>query len=84
MGALESVSPFTQQTTITTKDIVIMATDGIMDAFESENNLINYVSHLATNNPQTLAEAILNEALHLNEMNAKDDMTVLVSRIYLK
>lgn len=84
IGALDSVSPFTQKTTITTKDIVIMATDGIIDAFETEDNMSDFVSHLATNNPQTIAEAILNEALHLNNMNAKDDMTVLVSRIYLK
>ena len=84
IGALDSVTPFTKKTTITTKDIVIMATDGIMDAFETEENMTDFVSHLATNNPQTIAEAILNEALHLNEMHAKDDMTVLVSRIYLK
>lgn len=84
IGALDNVSPYTHKTTITTKDIVIMTTDGIVDAFKSEDNMIEFVSHLATNNPQTIAEAILNEALHLNEMNAKDDMTVLVSRIYLK
>lgn len=84
IGALDSVHPHTQKTTITTKDIVIMTTDGIVDAFETEENMIEFVSHLATNNPQTIAEALLNEALHLNQMNAKDDMTVLVSRIYLK
>ena len=61
-----------------------MVTDGITDAFVSQENIIEYVSKLASNNPQTLAESILNEALRLNEMTAKDDMTVLVSRMYLK
>lgn len=84
IGALDSVSPATHKTTVSTKDIIIIATDGVTDAFETQENMIDYVSGLANNNPQTLAEAILNEALRLSEMSAKDDMTVLVARTYLK
>ena len=84
IGALENITPATYKTTISTKDIVIMTTDGIVDAFETYENMIEFVSGLATNNPQTIAEAILNEALTLNDMSAKDDMTVLVARTYLK
>lgn len=84
IGALDNISPATKKTTISTKDLIIMVTDGITDAFVSQENIIEYVSKLANNNPQTLAESILNEALRLNDMTAKDDMTVLVSRMYLK
>ena len=84
IGALENITPATYKTTISTKDVVVMATDGIVDAFGDYENMIEFVSGLATNNPQTIAEAILNEALTLNEMSAKDDMTVLVARTYLK
>ena len=84
IGALDNISPATYKTTISTKDIVIMATDGIIDAFETLENFQEFVCHLASNNPQTLAETILNEALRLNQMSAKDDMTVLVARTYLK
>ncbi len=84
IGALDSINPSTYKTTISTKDIVIMATDGVTDAFVSQENFIEYVSKLASNNPQTLAESILNEALRLNNMSARDDMTVLVARTYLK
>ncbi len=84
IGALDTISPATHKTTISTKDIVIMATDGITDAFKNEENLVEYASKLANNNPQTIAESILNEALRLNEMSAKDDMTVLVARTFLK
>lgn len=84
IGALESITPSTYKTTITTKDIIVMATDGITDAFVSKENFVEFISHLATNNPQTISEAILNEALRLNGMQAKDDMTVLVARTYLK
>jgi len=84
IGALENITPATTKTTISTKDIVIMTTDGIVDAFESYDNMLEFIGGLATNNPQTIAEAILNEALALNDMSAKDDMTVLVARTYLK
>ena len=84
IGAMDSISPATHKTTIGTKDVVVLCTDGITDAFETEENLIEFVSKLANNNPQTLAETILNEALRLNSMSAKDDMTVLVARTFLK
>jgi len=84
IGALDNISPVTYKTTISTKDIIVMVTDGITDAFQTQENLEEFVMHLASTNPQTLAETILNEALRLNEMSAKDDMTVLVARTYLK
>lgn len=84
IGAIENITPSTHRTTISTKDIVILATDGIVDAFENYESMVDFVSGLATNNPQVIAESILNEALSLNNMSAKDDMTVLVARTYLK
>ena len=84
IGALDNINPSIYKTTITTKDIVILATDGITDAFETVDNLKDFVSHLVSTNPQVLAETILNEALRLNNNSAKDDMTVLVARTYLK
>lgn len=84
IGALDTISPKITKTTISTKDIVVMVTDGITDAFETIEKLTEFISNLATNNPQTVAEAILNEAVQLNEMSPKDDMTVLVARTFLK
>lgn len=84
IGALDNINPTIYKTTISTKDIVILATDGITDAFETAENLKDFVSKLVSTNPQVLAETILNEALRLNKNSAKDDMTVLVARTYLK
>ena len=84
IGALDTISPATYKTTISVKDIIIMATDGVVDAFETEQNIIEFVGKLVSNNPQTIADSILNQALLLNNMSAKDDMTVLVARTYLK
>ena len=84
IGALENVKPFIFKTALSTKDLVIMATDGVTDAFKTEEEFKEFVSKLACVNPQTVAETILNKALELNSMSAKDDMTILVSRIILK
>lgn len=84
IGALDNISPTIKKLSISTKDIVVMATDGITDAFGTEENMIEFVEKLVSTNPQTLAETILNEALERNKMSAKDDMTVLVARTYLK
>ena len=65
IGAIENIRPATYRTTISTKDIVILATDGIVDAFETYENMIEFVGGLASNNPQIIAESILNEALTL-------------------
>ena len=84
IGALDTISPVVYKSSITTRDMVIMFTDGITDAFDGEEKIIDFVSNMATNNPQIIAESILNEALELSNMSAKDDMTVLVARTYLK
>ena len=84
IGALDNINPSIYKTTISTKDIVILATDGITDAFETADNLKEFVAKLVSTNPQVLAETILNEALRLNGNSARDDMTVLVARTYLK
>ena len=84
IGTLDNITPYTFKTTISTKDIIILATDGITDAFKTEDSLVEFVSGIYNTNPQTIAEAVLNEALFRNQMSAKDDMTVLVARTYLK
>ncbi|MBR1987757.1 MAG: SpoIIE family protein phosphatase [Clostridia bacterium] len=84
IGALDNITPATKKIAISSKDLIILATDGITDAFITQENMIDFVSHLASNNPQSVAETILNEAIRLNNMSAKDDMTILVARTYLK
>ncbi len=84
IGALDNINPSIYKTAVTTKDIVILATDGITDAFKTIEEYKDFVSHLVSTNPQVLAETILNEAVRLNDNSAKDDMTVLVARTFLK
>ena len=84
IGVLEQTSAKYYRTTIATTDFIVMMTDGVTDAFESADEFTDFLSTLETLNPQTLAEQILTEAIKRNQSSAKDDMTVLVSRMYQK
>ena len=65
-------------------DIIILISDGISDAFEGKEELVNYINNIENINPQTIADDILNQAYKLNGNIAKDDMSVLVVRVYIK
>ncbi|MCM1567956.1 MAG: SpoIIE family protein phosphatase [Roseburia sp.] len=66
-------------------DYLIMLTDGVLDVF-SENNyeeaVCEQLSRMEEQNPQEIAEAILQMAIFLSGGHIKDDMTVLVAGIW--
>ena len=80
LGILEELHPSTTKTALCHGDCVIFLSDGVLDAFEDETILQTFVNNFETKNPQTLADAILNEAVHLNRDAPNDDMTVFVVR----
>ena len=61
-----------------------MFTDGIVDSFENENEIEDFIKSITTVNPQVIAEEVLQKAIQNCGNYAKDDMTVLVARIYEK
>lgn len=68
-------------------DFLIMVTDGVLDCIpgdEKEKFLEEFILDLHMNNPQEIANTILNQALELNNWVPKDDMTVLVSGFWKK
>ncbi len=63
-------------------DYVIMVTDGVIDCIpgdEKEKFLEEFILDLRMNHPKEIANAVLNQALELNQWVPKDDMTVLVA-----
>lgn len=84
LGVLGNVSPSISKFAIGNKDMVIMVTDGITDAFEEYDNFAKFVNSITLTNPQTVAQIILDEAVARNGNIAKDDMTVLVARTFIK
>ena len=84
LGILEELRPSVSQYVLSHGDNVIMMTDGVLDAFENEEQLKIFINNMDIKNPQTLAENILNEAVLLNNDAPNDDMTVFVVRILEK
>ena len=84
IGVVEEIKPKLQKRLIEPKDVIFMISDGVSDCFENENDLAGYISSLRSNNPQELADAVLKRALENNNNEAKDDMTVFVSRVFRK
>lgn len=66
-------------------DIVVMLTDGVMDALPSgkqEELLDLIIGGTSIENPKELAHYILEKVLELSTDNPKDDMTILVAGIW--
>ncbi len=84
VGVLDSVKPFCYQTTIDTKSMILMMTDGVTDAFEDVDNFNDFVKGIVSTNPQTIAQTIIDEAVRRTDNINKDDMTILVVRTFRK
>ena len=81
MGILQEVTPKITKTILSPEDIIIMLSDGIVDSF-GEEELEKYLKNLNKINPQEIADCILNQAKRNQRNYPKDDMTVLVGRLY--
>jgi len=63
-------------------EYLVLMSDGISDSFVSDRQLADYISRNKTQNPQSLADDIMQKALENNGGIAKDDMSVLVIKIF--
>lgn len=68
-------------------DIVIMMTDGVLDSIEDENKegyMEKLIMGIKSNNPQEIANRILDRSLSQSNYVPRDDMTVITAGIWLK
>ena len=84
MGVLDEMRPHITKSIIQSNDIIILISDGITDSFEDREEMINFINNIDSVNPQTIADDILSHATRLNDNVPKDDMSVLVVRVYQK
>ena len=80
LGIVEEAKPFTDRKIILHDDMVVMYTDGILDALGIQG-ITEIILDNHAKNPQVLADNILERA---TLGGAKDDSTVIVFRIYAK
>ena len=71
---------------LTHNDIILMVTDGVTEAaegrFEKEGWLTETLRGCRYQNPQDVADYILEEAERISGSPARDDMTVLAARVW--
>lgn len=69
-------------------DLLILMSDGIYDApnqlYDKDDWLRRQIGRLETDEPQAVADTLLEAAVRLNHGEIQDDMTVLVARISAK
>lgn len=82
IGVLSEMQPHITKKMFSDFDIVVMVSDGIYDAFGSEEELKTFINNNQTLNPQTLADDVLDRAVDLVNGNCTDDFTCVAVRIY--
>lgn len=84
-GILDSVDISSEKVKLKHGDIIVSISDGVLDI--DRNNLGSYYwleeyLKYSDNNPSELSRNILEKAIVLSDGRVRDDMTVLVSKIY--
>lgn len=80
LGILEGVRPSSCRVELMPGDVIVMASDGVMDAMGEERleRILTAHSHLP---PEMLAETIVTKTEKYAEAARRDDMTVVCARI---
>lgn len=82
LGILDSLRPDTAAYSLCHDDVLLFLSDGITDAFGSTTDLYEVLKSVPANNPQQLADNLLQQALAAYGGKAKDDMTALAVRLF--
>ncbi len=83
IGILKNIEFNEEIQSIEDGDFIILLSDGIIEANKEGGDwLPTYLATLDTRNPQDLADKILHQALKYTNNQPKDDMTVLVTKIW--
>jgi stage II sporulation protein E len=85
VGILDNVDVELTKKKLEDEDIIVMVSDGVLDSkkdsVKKEDWIIEKLEKTAINNPQDLAEYLINVAKENNKGVLEDDMTVVVTKI---
>lgn len=79
LGITNISSPQIQTVVLKEQDVVVLASDGVVDSFDSVEDFVSYVNNQNVVNVQMLADDVLEEAL--SRVRHSDDMTVIAFKI---
>lgn len=80
LGIIDNIKPTTKSYYIESGDIVVLASDGVVDSFSSIESFMQFVNNERIFNVQLLADNILEEATSRAKVHS-DDMTVLAVKL---
>ena len=82
LGIVDKVNPTTKKVVVSSGDNIVLVTDGVSDSFATDGAFEDFVKSCYSKNPQLIADKILQQALANNDGCARDDMTVMVVKIF--
>ena len=87
-GILNNIDLVVYDRDIENNDIVVMCSDGVVDSTNEYQNkeiwVKNLLEQMETTNVQKIADIILKESIDNNYGKAKDDMTIIVTKLIKK
>ncbi|MGN0243700.1 MAG: SpoIIE family protein phosphatase [Lachnospiraceae bacterium] len=86
IGMLQITDESVTQKKLFDGDIVIMMSDGVLDAIpdlKKEEAMKQYIKSMQENNPQKIADMIMDRVLRAANKQSRDDMTIMVLSIYI-
>lgn len=81
LGIIEHVVPMEHTFTLGEGDALLLMSDGITEAFEDEESILDILRRCREESPQKMADTLLREALMQHDGLPPDDMTVLCARV---
>lgn len=63
-------------------DKIVMCSDGIVDGFKDVEMMRDYINNIPSSSPQNIADQIVQKVLIENNNVSRDDMTVIVAKIF--
>lgn len=80
LGIVGGVSPVGQKKVLKCGDVIVLASDGVVDAFDNFEDYVGYVNNENVISTQMLADNILEEVM-FREKQHKDDKTVITIKL---
>ena len=84
LGIVQNAESKVQQTFLSSGDKIVILTDGIVDSFSCISELSDFINNITATTPNAIADEIINKALELGSGIAKDDMSVIVAKVFEK
>ena len=82
LGIIANAEPTCLKKVLKSGDMLVLSTDGVNDSFLSDDDYADFINNINSLNPQQVADQIMQKALENNGGIAKDDMTIIVAKVF--